>query len=290
MPVPSRNQDYLDSFKTILPICFALVLWSQNVLGGSLFPRQVSTHWGRTDSRKVSQVKGHGFKAVQCMGKYSGHLQGICTNEQDAIYWCFTETLVKTNPEGQVLKQVRVANHHGDLCYHEGKVYVAVNLGKFNDPQGNSDSWIYVYDGESLSELARHRTPEVFHGAGGIAHHRGRFIIVGGLPKGVSENYVYEYREDFTFVQRHVVTSGYTLMGVQTAAYARGFWWFGCYGNPKIILKVDDSFRLVGKYRFDGSLGVAGLPDGRFLVGRGECETGGDCTGSVVIAGAISDE
>lgn len=30
------------------------------------------------------------FHAVPCEGTYPHHLQGICTNERDAIYWSFT--------------------------------------------------------------------------------------------------------------------------------------------------------------------------------------------------------
>src|SRR5690606_29746611 len=79
---------------------------------------------------------------VTCEGTYPHHLQGICADDE-AIYWSFTTTLVKTNLDGDLLKSVPVANHHGDLCHHDGKLYVAVNLGKFNDPQGNADSWVY---------------------------------------------------------------------------------------------------------------------------------------------------
>ena len=129
------------------------------------------------------------FKGVACEGTYRHHLQGICTNEKEALYWSFTTTLVKTDPQGRVLKKVTVANHHGDLCHHGGKLYVAVNLGRFNDPKGNADSWVYVYDATNLSVVATHKTPEVFHGAGGIAYHDSKFIVVGGLPEGVKENY-----------------------------------------------------------------------------------------------------
>src|ERR1017187_4275277 len=133
------------------------------------------------------------FQSTKCEGVYPGHLQGICTDERDAIYWSWTDTLVKTDGRGHVLKQVKVAKHHGDLCFHDGKVYVAVNLGQFNLPAGHADSWVFVYDADTLAELGRHRVPEVMHGAGGIGYHEGRFIVIGGLPVGVKENYLYEY-------------------------------------------------------------------------------------------------
>lgn len=220
--------------------------------------------------RQLMAVKAaRQFQPVQCEGFYPKHLQGICTNDRDAIYWCFTDVLVKTDAKGHVLKQVPVANHHGDLCFCAGKLYVAVNLGKFNQPPGKADSWVYVYDAETLKELTRHKTPELVHGAGGIASRDGRFLVVGGLPPGADENYLYEYDESFRFLKRHVLASGYTLMGIQTAAFIHGHWWFGCYGKPAILLKADPSFRLVGRYEFDCSLGIVGLPDGRILVARG---------------------
>ncbi len=125
--------------------------------------------------------------------------------------------LVKTGIDGKLLKKIPVANHHGDPCFQDGKLYVAVNLGKFNDPQGNADSWVYVYNAGDLSFEARHPVQEVFHGAGGIGFQDGRFFVVGGLPMGIEENYVYEYDPGFRFVKKHVVKSGHTLLGIQTA-------------------------------------------------------------------------
>ncbi len=127
--------------------------------------------------------------------------------------------LVKTGIDGKLLKKIPVANHHGDPCLQDGKLYVAVNLGKFNDPQGNADSWVYVYNAGDLSFEARHPVQEVFHGAGGIGFQDGRFFVVGGLPMGIEENYVYEYDPGFRFIKKHVVKSGHTLLGIQTATF-----------------------------------------------------------------------
>ncbi len=238
----------------------------------------------RAEEDRAEEDIERSFKAVECQGAYPKHLQGICTNDRDAIYWCFTTDLVKTDLSGQVLRHVPVANHHGDLCFHEGKLYVAVNLGKFNQPAGQADSWVYVYCADTLRELARHRTPELVHGAGGVACREGRFVVVGGLPEGVDENYAYEYNGDFAFRKRHVLASGYTRLGIQTAAWSGGFWWFGCYGDPSTLLKADASFRMAGRYAFACSLGIAGLPDGRFLVARGSCAQNTGCVGRIVPA------
>ena len=226
---------------------------------------------------------GERFHAVRCQGTYPKHLQGVCTDGEDALYWSFTDVLVKTDLDGKVVKKVAAADHHGDLCFHDGKVYAAVNLGRFNRPAGEADSWVYVYDADTLEEVARHSVPEVVHGAGGIACRDGTFLVVGGLPEGATENVLYEYDEAFRFRQRHVLP-GYTLMGIQTAAYADGRWWFGCYGKPPVLLKADEEFRLVAKWEFDASLGIEGLPGARLLVGSGSCRRGEGCVGEVTPA------
>jgi hypothetical protein len=238
----------------------------------------------------TNAVAATGFDAVPCEGTYPHHLQGICTNERDAIYWSFTTTLVKTDRQGRVLKKIPVASHHGDLCFDDEKIYVAVNLGKFNDAAGRADSWVYVYDAGDLAFLKKHQIQQVFHGAGGIGIRNGQFFVVGGLPEGVNENYVYQYDQDFRFVKKHAIHSGYTLMGIQTATFADRCWWFGCYGKPPVMLKTDESFRLLGKYEFDCSLGIVGLSEGRFLVARGRSQVGKGCSGRVMLAHSEPDK
>lgn len=207
------------------------------------------------------------YTNVECEGLYRHHLQGLCADEKNALFWSFTSTMVKTDAKGKVLKKVEVQSHHGDLCYYDGKIYVAVNFGSFNKPAGKADSWVYVYKADDLSFITKHKTPEVVHGAGGMAFHDGVFIVVGGLPEGVEENYAYAYTPDFKFIERHVIKSGYTLLGVQTLAFANGSWWFGCYG--KQLLKTDTSFKLTGSYAFDAGVGIVGISGGRLLTAKG---------------------
>ena len=209
------------------------------------------------------------FDPVSCEGDYAHHLQGVCTDRKGAIYWSFTTELVKTGSDGKVLVRIPVENHHGDLCFDGGKVYVAVNLGRFNDPEGRAESWIYVYRADTLAFLEKHPVPEVFHGAGGMDLREGHFFVVGGLPEGVEENCVYEYDGGFRLVKRHEIASGWTKMGIQTAAWHDGAWWFGCYGSPQVLLKTDEAFQLLGRYEFDASLGILGDGPGRFLVAKG---------------------
>ncbi len=218
-----------------------------------------------------------------CASAYPHHLQGVCT-DGGALYWCFTTQLVKTDLDGKLLEQVAVANHHGDLCYSQGKLYVAVNLGKFNDPAGNADSWVYVYDAHTLQETARHEIQQVVYGAGGIGVRNGHFFVVGGLPANIDENYVYEYDAEFQFLKRHEVTSGPTLLGIQTATFAHDRWWFGCYGKPQVLLVTDADFQMQGKYEFDCSLGIDGLPNERLLVASGGFDKARGHSGQVRLA------
>ncbi len=218
---------------------------------------------------------------ITCEGSYPKHLQGVCA-DQKSVFWSFTTRLVKTDLQGKVVKSVPVADHHGDLCLHNGNVFVAVNLGKFNDAAGNADSWIYVYNSETLEEVARHRVPEVFHGAGGIGFRDKHFWVVGGLPENVPENYVYEYDSAFVFQKRHVIASGHTHLGIQTATFAGDRWWFGCYGTPRILLVTDVDFKLLGRYEYDCSLGIEAWSGGGLLSASGTCSDG--CRGRIRLA------
>jgi len=217
----------------------------------------------------LAEGPGAGDAAViACPGTYGGHLQGLATDPKGNIYWSFTVALVKTDENGALLKVVEAPSHQGDLTWADGKVYVAVNLGKFNEEPGAADSWVYVYNADDLTLLSKHAVPEVVHGAGGMDCRGDAFFVVGGLPDSYGENYVYEYDDAFRFVARHVVASGHTHLGIQTTCYLDGNWWFGCYEDKLGLLQADDDFKMVGRHDPNFSVGIAPWTGGRCL--RGE--------------------
>jgi len=221
---------------------------------------------------------------IQCAGQYGGHLQGIATDGKTAIFWPFTVDLVKTDMNGKVLTSITVPSHHGDLVYHAGRVYVAVNLGQFNQEPGKADSWVYVYDADDLTLLSKHEVQEVVHGAGGMTYRNGHFFVVGGLPDSYDENYVYEYDGDLSFVRRHVIASGHTRLGIQTVCYAGGYFWYGCYGYPEnnALLRTDASFGDVQYFDTHTSVGIDVLADGTYIQGfTGKDEETGKWWGKV---------
>lgn len=211
---------------------------------------------------------------VALSGVYPGHLQGVCTNDRDALYWSMTTDIVKTDVSGAVVRRIAVPGHHGDLCHVDGRIYVAVNLGLFNDPQGRADSWVYVYDADDLSLLARHPVSEVVYGAGGIAFADGRFVVVGGLPEGMSENALYEYGREFRSGRKIALKTGPTYKGIQTAAFDGAHWWFGCYGRAdftEVLIRTDRTFGAIQTFAFDGSTGIVPLDRDTLLVARSVC-------------------
>ncbi|MBI1319312.1 MAG: redoxin domain-containing protein [Candidatus Hydrogenedens sp.] len=221
---------------------------------------------------------------IACPGSYGGHLQGIATDAEHNIYWSFTVALVKTDASGTLLKEVEAPTHHGDLTWVDGKVYVAVNLGAFNQEPGKEDSWVYVYDDDSLELLEKHSVPELVHGAGGITWHDGAFVVVGGLPRGHEQNYAYRYDKDFRFLGREDIESGYTNMGIQTACLLNGEYWFGTYDAKDSLIITPAEFSSQRRVDVKASLGIAPWDEGHWLRGvGGKGETRGTYTGAVVV-------
>lgn len=215
-------------------------------------------------------AEGASLTRITAEGDYPSHLQGVCTDGND-IWWSHTTELARTDRNGKVLAHAKgLENHHGDVCVVSGVVYVAVNLGKFNT-EDRANSWVYAYNGDDLKFIKRWKVPELRHGAGGITWKDGRFYVIGGLPPTHDRNYVYEYNPDFSFVDRYVLESGWTHLGIQTVDYSDGKFIFGCYGGknsvtgkrvPVYALVTDGEFKNLKKVEENVSMGIMRF-DGR---------------------------
>ena len=206
-------------------------------------------------------------ETIECEGWYDGHLQGVAADGTN-VWWSFTKTLVRTDLSGKVLASARVPSHHGDPCYKDGKLYVAVNLGKFNqDDKGVSS--VCAYDATTLAHVKTWPV-DMPHGAGGMTSRGDRFYVVGGLPSWVEVNYVYEYDADFNLVKRHELQTGSTQMGIQTAHWDGRCFCFGVYGgmgNPNGIIRCDPELKTFKRYKCGGAEGIAHI-GGKLYIAR----------------------
>lgn len=204
--------------------------------------------------------------AIKCKGSYNGHLQGTDAKGTN-IWWSFTKKIVRTDLSGAVLASCDAPSHQGDLCVKGDTLYVAVNRGKFNtETKGNS--FVYSFDSMTL-EKKKVWTLDMPMGAGGITWNGDRFYVVGGLPPTHRCNYVHEYDADFKLVKRHVLNTGYTVLGIQTATFMDGEFLFGIYGgkgNPGGILRCSTDFKSIRRYTGGGAVGFAKI-NGRIYTG-----------------------
>ena len=207
---------------------------------------------------------------IVCAGDYGGHLQGVAT-DGESIYWSFTVAVVKTDLTGKILASREAPSHQGDMCYKDGVVYVAVNRGKFNT-ETRGVSQVTAYDAKTLEPMWTKPLPDMPHGAGGMTWKVDRFYIIGGLPLKHEKNYVYEYTSDFKFVKRHDLDTGFTWMGIQTAAHEDDTFYFGIYGSkgdPSGVLASPDDLSSYTRYTGAGSVGIIKLDGAYYLGGTG---------------------
>ena len=204
----------------------------------------------------VLPVYGNTF---QCQKTYPQHLQGFDC-DANFIYWSFSDMLVKTDWQGKEVKAVKVPYHHGDLCLKDGKIFVAVNFGKFNNPAGNARNFIYVYNASDLQKVAEYPVNEVMHGAGAIAVAENGFMVTGGLPADPAKypaNLLYEYDKDFKFIGC-IEVAPWTLSGVQVILNIPGGWLLAGHRNRVIVCGKD--FKFLGDEGFNATHGMMRHP------------------------------
>ena len=190
-----------------------------------------------------------------CEKSYPQHLQGFDCDD-DYIYWSFSDMMVKTDWQGKEIMAVKVPYHHGDICVSNGKIYAAVNFGRFNNPNGKAKNFIYVYDCKDLKKIAEYPVNEVFHGAGAVTPSENGFIVAGGLPPQPAKypaNLLYEYDKDFKFI-RKIEVAPWTLSGVQVIQKVPGGWLLAGHRNRLIV--CNDKFEFLSDEGYNGTHGI----------------------------------
>lgn len=164
-------------------------------------------------------------ETITCAEAGPQHLQGVSADGAN-VYWSFTSRLVKTDAVGGVQCSADVPNHSGDLCAHNGEVYVATREGSRND--------IVVYDAQTLARKRRYSLAVDCTGGlevAGIEYADGRFwVAIGHQPDAEQTvSRVFEYTPSFVLVAKHELPAA-TAYGVQTIAWSDGQFVLGVYG------------------------------------------------------------
>ena len=151
---------------------------------------------------------------------------GFCVDD-DAIYMSFTDDgrsrLQRQYPAGKAIE-----SHAGDICLHEGKIYIALSA-----PKAGAGSFVTILDTDfnQLNRIPLPKTPR----PDGIGFLNGSFFIgqdeFGKDPHPT--NYIHQYDENFVFQKSHTVEIGNTHYGVQTIAGFNNELWMGFYMNPR---------------------------------------------------------
>lgn len=212
------------------------------------------------------------WQNAKVSGVFRGHLQGIDI-DNGKIYFSQTFNLIRTDAKGNIERIIDAEYHHGDICIANGKLYCAVNKGKFNqDPKLNlAKNFVYVYDLnlKCLQIIPINNMPE---GLGAIEYYNGKFYLGGGCYKKEKTFKIFQFSEDFKFEKIYEIPVGNSLLGVQTLARAHGKFWLGCYtikGDDYHLWEADDNFNIIKKHKELGDVGIAEVnqPNAKFLFG-----------------------
>jgi len=105
----------------------------------------------------------------------NGHTQGMCVSP-NAVYMTLQSGIYKFDWYGRLLARVEAPKHQGDICWHAGRLYTAVDIP---DPEEPARGRIFVYD-ENLSLL---KTTSFEKPADGIVCMDGALIVGLGPVK-----------------------------------------------------------------------------------------------------------
>ncbi len=246
------------------------------------------------------------FKAkLSVLGK-DLHLQGYAVDQaKQYMYWSFTNYLVKTDMNGNVIKAVNVPGGHlGDLTCYDGKVY-----GSFLGDPRSGDAWnawtsfnIKIFNADDLSVIQTVSAPDPFDtwkgntsgspidglatGAvdaiDGIAFGKdpegnNKFMIACSVPTGEAhtKQVILQYSLDLKYEKFYTFETGNTPYGIQTLEYDKdtGDWWFTTYAPNETYQTKDTLYKIskdmktiLGKWNYPTYYGLASLGNNKFYV------------------------
>ena len=192
------------------------------------------------------EAKSLAYDSIKSDGKWPYHCQGVAT-DGESIYWSFTTVLVKSDLRGKTVDTFRIdRGHMGDLCFHEGRLFVGVNNGSAPDGTRIGDE-VWEFDAMTLNRLKVHPTPQTIWCNNGVEWYDGHFWVVCNASQDCVYNYVFQYTPDFRFKCCRRIASGWTEHGVQAILLAKGKMMFACYGgrdsagfdSPCCVFSVD---------------------------------------------------
>ncbi len=229
------------------------------------------------------------------------HLQGIAVDTENSnMYWSFTETLVKTDLNGNKIKQVEITGGHlGDLAYYDGKIYGSL-LGApldghvWNDWTGY---YLMVFDTDlnllQKVELTQFQTwadhmsdttvnPYGIYGLDGVTIGKApdgttKLMIAAGIEdaEANTNQVVVQYSLDgkFTYEKCYPIFTGNLPFGTQNITYdsETGHYWLACYGkeqewqSDENLFEVDaDLSTVLGRWKYGTAYGLAAAGGGVF--------------------------
>ena len=204
---------------------------------------------------------------LEVEGRYRLHLQGYDRNGRGEHFWSFTKEVVKTDAQGRVLLRRQLAEapyHLGDLCCHDGKVYVT--CARITDyAKGSEGSTVRVYSQEDLTLLQEFPISDTF-GCDGITATPDGFAVAvcRGALKGNVSSPIYEYDRQFRLRRVHELTHRPVYAAIQCLKRRPGGGYIASlYGN--LLFQLDESFRVVAEGDADASVGLVVEEDGGIL-------------------------
>ena len=195
------------------------------------------------------------------------HIQGIAVTD-DHIYLSHIEGITQIDWQGNVVRNVEVRRHMGDVEVVDGIVYGT--LGKTKEPHKGlgGTGYIQMFRADTLEHVGEDvNLHAVAPGIDGIAYLNGSFYVGGGRVGGRKtpvRNLVVTLDKDLKPVKSANVDRGWqTMAGVQNVAAVNGEIWLFFYPrgpkDPHCVV-VDEDLNWLRTVDLKGGNGVKALP------------------------------